>query len=157
MKKYLIGLTFGCAICLEPTLAFANPTPTVQGTTSNVSGASISGAVMYQAPNGAVTTVTGQITLPQNYYYSGSATVSYGTNESATNGVIANTNAFRPTSLTLGPDKDAGNSTIQQVNADGTIAAITATELKEAFDGNPQNLSKAISIIRAAGGANGLE
>jgi hypothetical protein len=148
MKKYILGLTFGCAICLESTLAFAEtPVPTPPIIYNNVSGASISGAVMYQAPDGAVTTVTGQITLPQNYYYEGNATVGY------TSEGTPGENDFRPTSITLGPE--GGSDAIKAVDASASATAVTAKELQDAFEAD--DLPKAISIIRAAGGANGLE
>jgi hypothetical protein len=153
MKKYLIGLTFGCAICLQPTIAFGQVS-----SDTKVSGASISGVVMYQAPGseiinsgtttktiGAVTTITGQITLPTNMYYSGSATVTYGKEGTE------NTANFRPTSLTITPLADS----IESVDTNGSAASQTAAALKEAFTND--DLPTAISIIRAAGGANGLE
>ncbi len=142
MKRYLLGFALGSAICLEPTLAFGIPVSTVQGATSNVSGAAISGTVMYQDSSNNVTTITGQITLPQNYYYSGNATITYQTSSTDP----------RPTGLTLGP---TDSTTIKQVDTSSSITAVTAKELQDAF--TAKDLPKAISIIRAAGGANGLE
>ncbi|BAZ15804.1 hypothetical protein NIES4071_76760 [Calothrix sp. NIES-4071] len=153
MKKYLIGLTFGCAICLEPTLAFGQTTNNITNQTTNVnnpsvvypvSGASISGAVTYQSAANVITTISGQITLPQNLYYNGSATITYQTTSPTD---------LRPTSLTLTPEANS----IQVVDTSSSISAVTATELKNALNPTTGNLQRAITIIRAAGGTDGLE
>lgn len=107
--------------------------------------ASFSGSVTYQSPSKALTTITGQMTLPENLYYSGAGTINY----EATG--TANTDNFQPTSLTLTPA--AGSVSV--VDPSASISRRTSDFLQQAINNN--DVPTAISIIRAAGGADGLE
>lgn len=110
------------------------------------SPASFSGAVVYTAPSGAVTSLSAEIALPPGLYFNGNPTVTY--NSLGT----AGTNGFRPTALILQPDSIVGNPVL-------TPATQIANNLSQITNltTNEQNLAAYVSIVRAAAGAGGLD
>lgn len=137
MKLSILGLGVGGIICLQTNLASAQTTSTSSGT------ARFSGTVTYTAPNNSTISITGEMTLPSNLYYSSQGTVTYDST-----GTVA-TNDFRPTGLTLTP------GTVTPVSTSPSASQVVVNELQNAF--NNGDLSTAVTIIRAAGGLNGLD
>ncbi len=141
MKLKILGLGVGGLICLQTNLASAQTTSVSSGT------ARFSGTVTYTAPNDATISITGELTLPTNNQFFDGGTVTY--NSTGT----ANTDDFRPTGLTLTP-ADVANVP-GSTSTSPSASQIVANELQEAFDNN--DLSTAVTIIRAVGGLNGLD
>jgi hypothetical protein len=130
MKIHIIGFTLGSVIPLAPTLVLAQT-------------ASFSGTVTYQSPSNAVTTITGEMTLPKNLYFSSNGTVTY--NATGT----PNTDSFSLTSLTLQP------GSVATVDPSASLSVQASNSFNQAIANN--DLAEAISILRAAGGVDGLE
>jgi hypothetical protein len=110
-------------------------------------GGSISGTVTYTSGT-STTTISGQATLPTNMYYPGTLTVTYTDNTAS--GGSPNTPSYQLTGLNV-----SSNSAATVVPTGSSISSVVANQLQQSFTNN--NLSTAVSIIRAAAGSAGLE
>jgi len=108
--------------------------------------ASFSGSVFYLAPGGAVTSIAAELVLPPGLYFNGNPTVTY-----ISNG-IPGTVTFRPISLTLNPDSIVADRTLSP----STQVAFNLSQIAN-LTTNEANLAAYISIVRAAGGTDGLD
>jgi hypothetical protein len=108
--------------------------------------ASFSGSVFYLAPSGAITSIAAEVVLPPGLYFNGNPTVTY--SSSGTPGTVT----FRPTSLTLEPGPILANHTLSP----SAQVAFNLSQIAN-LTTNEANLATYISIVRAAGGADGLD
>lgn len=116
------------------------------GAVMSQSPASFSGAIVYTAPNEAITSITAQIVLPTGLYFGSNVTVSYTT--TGTSG----SNSFRPTSLTLEPGTIVYNSLLSPA----TQVASNLAQISN-LTGSEANLSAYLTIVRAAASGSGLD
>ncbi len=108
--------------------------------------ASFSGNVFYLAPGGAITSIAAEVVLPPGQYFSGNSTVTY-------NSIgIPGTVTFRPISLTLEP----GSIVTDRTLSPSAQVAFNLSQIAN-LTTNEANLATYISIVRAAGGADGLD
>jgi hypothetical protein len=108
----------------------------VSTSTSNPGGpATFYGITSYLAPSGSITSIAGQINLPQGLSFSSPATLSYTSQGSG--------NTFLLTGITLTPDTISVSPSVDTVN------------LQQAF--NTNDLATALSIIQRVAATGGLE